>query len=52
LIESIVWNSSARVEWDKDLKNAKGDKVEPGYTTAGNVTEQGIFKFFKNQCDW
>lgn len=51
LIESIVWNSSARVEWDKDLKNAKG-VVEPGYTTAGNVTEQGIFKFFKNQCDW
>jgi len=52
LIESVVWNSSARVEWDKDLKSAKGDKVEPGYTTAGNVTEQGIFKFFKNQCDW
>ena len=24
LIQSIVWNSSARVEYDKDLKNDKG----------------------------
>lgn len=44
LIQSIMWNSSAKIEWNKDLNNKKG-----GYETTGNVTEQGIFKFFKEE---
>jgi len=51
LVQSVLWNSSARVEWDLKLKDASG-KEYAGYNTAGNVTEQGIFKFFKNECDW
>jgi len=43
LMQSVIWNSSARVEKEKI------DKKETGkYITAGNVTEQGIFKFFSN----
>ena len=42
LVESIMWNSSARIE-----KNDGSDKeVTDEYLTKGNVTEQGIFKFF------
>jgi hypothetical protein len=38
LIQSVLWNSSAKVEWSKTLKNERGEPYA-GYTTAGNVTE-------------
>jgi magnesium-transporting ATPase (P-type) len=41
MMQSVVWNSSARVEKNKDTGILE---------TAGNVTEQGIFKFFANDC--
>lgn len=37
----MIWNSSAKVQ-----ENKKTGELE----TAGNVTEQGIFKFFANDC--
>lgn len=44
LIEGVLWNSSARIE-----KNDKKDENNSDeYVTKGNVTEQGIFKFFMN----
>lgn len=42
LMQSVIWNSSARVEKNKDTNQLE---------TAGNVTEQGIFKFFANDCN-
>lgn len=39
LRQSIFYNSDAFLE--------KDDKAKHGYKTAGNVTEQGIFKFFQ-----
>lgn len=42
LMEGVMWNSSARVE-----KNDGKDKmVTDEWLTKGNVTEQGLFKFF------
>ena len=42
LIRGIMWNSSARIELnDHKDPNEKGE-----YVTRGNVTEQGIMKFF------
>lgn len=42
LTEGVMWNSSARIE-----KNDGSDDKETGeYVTKGNVTEQGLFKFF------
>jgi hypothetical protein len=42
IYDSIMWNSSARLE--------KNDGTDPlitkEYVTKGNVTEQGIIKFF------
>jgi len=42
LREGVLWNSSARIE--------KND--EDQYVTKGNVTEQGIFKFFINNMNF
>lgn len=42
LVEGLFWNSSARIEQNMDKKTM--DK-EP-FVFAGNVTEQGIIKFF------
>jgi len=42
LREGVLWNSSARIEKD-DTGN---------YVTKGNVTEQGIFKFFINNMNY
>ena len=39
-----MYNSSARIE-----KNEEDDKDKTPYMTKGNVTEQGIIKFFMNQ---
>jgi Ca2+-transporting ATPase len=42
IIESVLWNSSARVE-----KNPGTDPAVQGeFITQGNVTEQGLLKFF------
>lgn len=42
MLEGILWNSSARIE-----KNDGSDpNVTSEYVTKGNVTEQGIIKFF------
>ena len=42
LVEGVLWNSSARIE-----KNDGSDKdVTDEFLTKGNVTEQGLFKFF------
>ena len=42
LMEGVMWNSSARIE-----KNDGSDKeVKDEFLTKGNVTEQGLFKFF------
>lgn len=40
LLEGIMWNSSARIE-----------KEEGVWVTKGNVTEQGLIKFFMNTID-
>lgn len=39
LVEGVLWNSSAVIE-----KNEEPDGEE--YVTRGNVTEQGLLKFF------
>lgn len=44
LTEGILWNSSARIE----LNDFKDPKQSEKYMTKGNVTEQGIIKFFMN----
>jgi len=42
LTEGVLWNSSARLE-----KNDGSDEAETGeFVTKGNVTEQGLIKFF------
>jgi len=42
LVEGVLWNSSARLE-----KNDGTDESETGeFVTKGNVTEQGLIKFF------
>lgn len=38
LMEGVLWNSSARIEKDEDGQ----------WVTKGNVTEQGLIKFFMN----
>jgi len=44
IVQSVMLNSSARIE-----KNDGSNEAETGdYITTGNVTEQGIFKFFMN----
>lgn len=44
LQEGVLWNSSARIE----KNDQKDPKITAEYVTKGNVTEQGIFKFFIN----
>merc|ERR1711935_454727 len=39
LFEGIMWNSSARIERDEETNE---------WVTRGNVTEQGMIKFFMN----
>jgi hypothetical protein len=42
LLEGIFWNSSARIE-----VNIKPEtRAQEPYSLEGNVTEQGIIKFF------
>jgi magnesium-transporting ATPase (P-type) len=42
LVEGVLWNSSARIE-----KNDMKDKnITEEWVTKGNVTEQGLIKFF------
>jgi magnesium-transporting ATPase (P-type) len=42
LVEGLFWNSSARIEKNEDEKT----KADEPYVLVGNVTEQGIIKFF------
>jgi len=43
LMEGVLWNSSARLE----ISDGKDDSAKAGeWITKGNVTEQGLFKFF------
>lgn len=42
LTEGVMWNSSARIE----KNDGKDKQVTDEYLTKGNVTEQGLFKFF------
>lgn len=59
LVESVLWNSSARLEAPKEEDGGKNKDKEPGagvdvhglnikgqLVYSGNVTEVGIFKFF------
>jgi len=39
LFEGVMWNSSARIERDEETKEL---------VPRGNVTEQGLYKFFMN----
>lgn len=45
LVEAILWNSTARIE-KNDNKDPKKPLDKFPWLTAGNVTEQGILKFF------
>ena len=45
LVEGLFWNSSARIEKNIDDKTKVQDSKEP-FKLEGNVTEQGIIKFF------
>ena len=47
LVEGLFWNSSARIEKNIDDKTKVQDSKEP-FKLEGNVTEQGIIKFFLN----
>ena len=47
LVEGFFWNSTARIEVNQD---AKTRAAEP-FVLEGNVTEQGIIKFFMNVMD-
>lgn len=47
LVEGFFWNSTARIEVNQD---AKTRGAEP-FVLEGNVTEQGIIKFFMNVMD-
>lgn len=42
-----MWNSSARLE----KNDGKDPNITSKYVTKGNVTEQGIIKFFLNEYD-
>ena len=42
LVEGVLWNSSARIE----LNDHKDPNETEQYLTKGNVTEQGLIKFF------
>lgn len=44
LQEGVLWNSSARIE----KNDQKDPNITSEYVTKGNVTEQGIYKFFMN----
>jgi len=42
LVQGVLWNSSARIE----KNDGKDPNVVEEYVTKGNVTEQGLIKFF------
>lgn len=42
LMEGVMWNSSARIE----KNDGKDPQIKDEWLTKGNVTEQGLFKFF------
>lgn len=42
IVEAVLWNSSARVE----KNDGKDPEVTEPWITAGNVTEQGLLKYF------
>jgi len=42
LVNGVMWNSSARIEKNDGSDNSNTDE----YVTKGNVTEQGLIKFF------
>ena len=42
LIEGVLWNSSARIE----ANDGKDPNIKEEFVTKGNVTEQGLIKFF------
>lgn len=42
LVKGVMWNSSARIE----KNDGKDPAVPEPYVTKGNVTEQGLIKFF------
>lgn len=42
IVESVLWNSSARVE----RNNGEDPNIKDPWLTAGNVTEQGLLKYF------
>lgn len=42
LTEGVMWNSSARIE----KNDGKDKQITDEFLTKGNVTEQGLFKFF------
>lgn len=44
MLEGILWNSSAWIE----ANDGKDPNITDEYVTKGNVTEQGIMKFFMN----
>ena len=44
LLEGVLWNSSAWIE----KNDGKDPNITSEYVTKGNVTEQGIIKFFIN----
>lgn len=45
LVEAVLWNSSARLERN-DGKDPKKPIAKFPWVTAGNVTEQGLLKFY------
>jgi len=47
IFDSIMWNSSARIE-KNESPDTKDDNPHWPWETKGNVTESGIFKFFMN----
>jgi magnesium-transporting ATPase (P-type) len=47
LLEGIMWNSSARIEFNKEKETMDTKK----FNLEGNVTEQGIIKFFMDVHD-
>lgn len=42
LVEGVLWNSSARLE----VNDGSDPEIKDQYITRGNVTEQGLIKFF------
>lgn len=47
LVEGFFWNSTARIEVNQDAKT----RASEPFVLEGNVTEQGIIKFFMNVMD-